>query len=293
MDLTTLFCHIDAFWQAFQPFWEQQLRASGERQRQRRTQLSLSEIMTVVILFHQSGFRTFKTFYCHYVCPYLGDAFPELVSYNRFVELQSRAVVPLAAYLQTRYGKSRGIAFIDATSIAVCHNRRIASHRVFEDLAARGKTSIDWFYGFKVHLVVNDQGDLLAVAITPANRDDRKPVPKLTRGLVGKLFGDKGYISQRLYEELFERGLELITTLRRNMKPRLLPLADKLLLRKRALIESVNDQLKNISQIEHSRHRSVKNLFVNLLAGLIAYTWQPTKPALHFEDQDLALMIVC
>jgi IS5 family transposase len=293
MDLTALFCHIDDFWQAFQPVWEQQLLASGERQRQRRTQLSMSEIMTLVILFHQSGFRTFKAFYCHYVCQYLGRAFPGLVSYQRFVELQSRAVVPLAAYLQTRYGKSRGIAFIDATSIAVCHNRRIPSHRVFHDLAARGKTSIGWFYGFKVHLVVNDQGELLAVAITPANRDDRKPVPQLTRDLVGKLFGDKGYISQRLFEELFERGLELITTLRRNMKPRLVAVADKLLLRKRALIESINDQLKNISQIEHSRHRSFKNFFVNLLAGLIAYTLQPTKPSLHFEDQDLALMTVC
>ena len=149
-----------------------------------------------------------------------------------------------------------------------------------------------WFYGFKVHLVVNDQGNLLAFVLTPGNVDDRKPVPKLTKRLMGKLFGDRGYLSQALFEQLLQHGLQLITTLRRNMKPRLLPLLDHLFLRKRALIESVNDQLKNISQIEHSRHRSFKNFFVNLLAGLIAYTWQPTKPSLTFENTELAIMTV-
>ena len=292
MNLTELFCEVDDFCQMFQPQWEQQLLSSGEQKRNRLTRLSMSEIMTIVILFHQSGYRTFKSFYQSYVCQLLGKALPNLVSYNRFVELQARTLVPLAAYLQTRYGRSRGIAFIDATSIAVCHNRRIQSHRVFEGIAARGKTSIGWFYGFKVHLVVNDQGELLAVAITAANVDDRKPVHKMTKDLLGKLFGDKGYISQKLFLELFERGVELITSIRRNMKPRLISLTDKLFLRKRALIESINDQLKNISQIEHSRHRSFKNFFVNLLAGLIAYTFQPNKPSLKFEASDLALITV-
>jgi IS5 family transposase len=163
---------------------------------------------------------------------------------------------------------------------------------VFEGVAQRGKTSTGWFFGFKVHLIVNDMGEMVAFAITPANVDDRKPVPRLTADLVGKLFGDKGYLSQKLFAELLERGLELITSIRKNMQPRLLSLMDKLLLRKRALIESVNDQLKNISQIEHTRHRSFKNFFVNLLAGLIAYTLQPKKPSLKFEAHEMSLLSV-
>ena len=290
MSLLEMFCEIDDFWQAFRPAWSQKMLISGERQRKRATRLTMSEMMTIIILFHQSNYRTFKHFYLYHVCQHMGDIFPNLVSYNRFVELQSRAVMPLAAYLHLRFGQSRGIAFIDATSIAVCHNRRIHAHRVFEGVAARGKTSTGWFYGFKVHLVVNDQGELLAFTLTPGNVDDRKPVEKLTHNLVGKLFGDKGYISKALFEQLFARGLQLITTLKRNMKPRVMPLMDRLFLRKRALIESVNDQLKNISQIEHSRHRSFKNFFVNLLAALIAYTHQSKKPSLKFEDLDMALM---
>jgi IS5 family transposase len=292
MSLLKLFCAVDDFWQVFQPIWEQQLLAEGSRQRRRETQLSMSEIMTIIILFHQSGYRHFKDFYLRHVCQHLGSAFPKLVSYNRFVELEARALVPLAAYLQSRchQKRSRGIAFIDATSLAVCHNRRIPSHRVFAHIAARGKTSTGWFYGFKLHIVINDQGELLAFAITPGNVDDRKLVPKLTRHLVGKLFGDKGYISQKLFLQLLERGLQLITTLRKNMKSRLLPLEDRLFLRKRALIETVNDQLKNISQLEHSRHRSFTNFLVNLFGALIAYTHQPKKPALHFQENDLALI---
>jgi len=292
MSVLELFCEIDEFWQVFQPAWQQKQLMTGEQRRQRATRLTMSEIMTIIILFHQSNYRTFKHFYLYHVCQHMRGAFPHLVSYNRFVELQSRAVVPLAAYLHLRFGQSRGIAFIDAMSLAVCHNRRIHSHRVFESVAARGKTSTGWFYGFKVHLVVNDQGELLAFLLTPGNVDDRRPVERLTRNLIGKLFGDKGYISQALFDQLFARGLQLITTIKRNMKPRVMSMMDRLFLRKRALIESVNDQLKNISQIEHSRHRSFRNFFVNLLAALIAYTHQPKKPSLKFEEQDMALMTV-
>ena len=98
---------------------------------------------------------------------------------------------------------------------------------------------------------------------------------------LGKLFGDKGYISKALFETLWADGLHLITRLKKNMKNHLMPMIDKILLRKRALIETINDQLKNISQIEHTRHRSVANFMVNLLAGLIAYTYQPRKPSLN------------
>ena len=284
MSLLNLFCDVDDFWQRFQPHWEQDLLQSGSRQRRRLGQLSVSEAMTIMIHFHQSHYRHFKAYYTEYMQEHLRSEFPRLVSYERFVGLMPGFLVPLCAYLMNCYGRCTGISFIDSTPIAVCHNRRISSHRVFAGIAQRGKTSVGWFFGFKLHLVVNDRGELLACRITLGNVDDRKPLPHLTRSLLGRLFGDRGYISQKLVSQLFERGIQLITRLKRNMKPRPLPPEDRALLRKRAVIESVNDQLKNISQIEHTRHRSPANFLVNLVSGLIAYCHQPKKPSLSREN---------
>ena len=150
-----------------------------------------------------------------------------------------------------------------------------------------------WFDGFKLHIAVNDVGELLAFHVSVGNMDDREPVPLFTQGLHGKLFGDKGYLSKKLFEQLYAQGLEFFTTVRKNMKPRRMSLFDRILLRKRFLIETINDQLKNLSQIEHSRHRSVTHFMVNLLAGLVAYTWQEKKPSLkmdkHLQGQILAI----
>jgi hypothetical protein len=284
MSILELFCSVDDFWQQFAPTWQQDLLTSGERQRVRPGQMYPSELMTIVILFQQSHYRTFKAYYTEYVHRHLCSEFPTLVSYSRFVELMPTILVPLVAYLHTQLGHCTGISFIDSTPLAVCHNARIHSHRVFDGRAARGKTSVGWFYGFKLHLVVNDQGEILAFCLTPGNVDDRKPVPKLAKGLVGKLFGDKGYLSQPLAQQLLvTHGLQLITKLRKKMHNRLLDWSDKLLLRKRAIIETITDQLKNICQIEHSRHRSPINFLVNLVAGLIAYCHQPKKPSLGVQ----------
>lgn len=293
MSVLELFCHVDDFCQWFEPHWHQTLLREGAIKRIRRTELTTSEIMTIVIHFHQSHYRDFKAYYQEYVLRQLHGEFPKLVAYNRFVELMKRVLVPLMAYFYHCKGRCTGISFVDATPLAVCHNRRIGRHKVFDGLASRGKTSMGWFYGFKLHVVVNDQGELLAFHLTPGNVDDRKPVPQMVHDLFGKLFGDKGYISQTLFESLLAHGVELVTGVRSNMKNRLLPLTDKLLLRKRAIIETINDQLKNISQIEHSRHRSPVNFLVNLLAGLIAYCHQPKKPSLNLiPQQALALTLI-
>jgi hypothetical protein len=290
MSLEELFCDVDDFCCRFLPAWHRQQLQHRERQRLRGCRLALSEIMTILIHFHQSHYRDFKAYYLLYVCRHLAAAFPNRLSYNRLVAVIPTVLVPLCVYLHTRKGPATGIAFIDATSLVVCHNRRIYSHQVFKKIARRGKTSVGWFYGFKLHLVVNDCGDLLAFQVTPGNVDDRRPVPHLVPGLTGKLFGDRGYISQKLFEALLEQDLQLITKLRKGMQNKLLPLVDKLLLRKRALIETINDQLKNISQIEHTRHRSVINWMVNLLAGLVAYTHQPQKPSLKLSQNQLKLL---
>ena len=246
--------------------------------------------MTILIHFHQSHYRDFKAYYTQHVCEHMRSEFPTLVSYTRFVELIPSTLPALCLYLRVRFGQVTGVAFIDSTPLSVCHNRRIGRHRVFAEMATRGKSSMGWFYGFKLHLIVNDQGELLAVQLTPGNIDDRKPVPQMTKKLWGKLVGDRGYLSQALFEQLFARGLQLITPIRKNMKNRLVVLEDKLLTRKRFVIETIVDQRKNISQIEHTRHRSSTNFIVNLIAGLIAYTWQPKKPSLHLSDKDLALL---
>jgi hypothetical protein len=284
--LLELFCSVDDFCKEFLPIWNQQLLSSGQKQRQRARSLTLSEIMTILISFHQSHYRDFKAFYGEQVAKYWRSEFPGLVSYNRFVEYIPSALVPLMVYLHTCcLGQCSGISFIDSTSLDVCLNPRIHSHKVFAGLAKRGKTSTGWFFGFKLHLVVNDQGELLEFCITPGNVDDRKPVPRLVKKLFGKLFGDKGYLSQSLAQTLRHLfDIQLITKLRSNMKNQLMLWTDRMLLRKRAIIETIIDQLKNISQIEHSRHRSVSNFFVNVLCGLIAYCRRPSKPSLGFVD---------
>ena len=250
----------------------------------------MSEIMTILITFHQSYYRNFKAYYCRYVLEHWRSEFPGLVSYQRFVDYIPSALMPLAIYLQIRcFGECTGISFLDSTPLAVCHNARIKQNKVFADLARRGKSSTGWFFGFKLHLVCNDRGELLNIALSPGNVDDRKPVPDLVGELFGKIFADKGYISQALSEQLLKTfDIQLITKLRSNMKNRMMLLSDRLLLRKRAIIETVIDQLKNISQIEHSRHRSVFNFLVNVLCGLIAYCHRPIKPSLGLEN--LALL---
>lgn len=290
MDILPVFFEIDEFCQVFEPLWRRRLLADGLRKRHRRRRLSLSEVMTIMVLFHQSGYRNLKQFYLEFVGLHLSAEFPGLVSYNRFVEFERDALLPLAAYLQTKRGVCTGISFVDSTKLAVCTNLRIPRHRQFADFAGRGKTSVGWFYGFKLHITVSERGELLSWFISQGNVDDRRPVPGLARTLWGKLFGDKGYISSPLKSMLKEHGLEFLTKLKKNMKPQQVSATDKILLRKRAIIETVFDQLKNISQIEHTRHRSFWNFLVNIIAGLTAYTWREKKPNLNYNFKEPALV---
>lgn len=286
MSLLEIFCDVHDFMMVFDRWLKKHALTETPSPRGRKANLSMSEVMTILIYFHQSHYRDFKTFYLNYVCQHLRSEFPKLVSYSRFVDLIPGTLLPMCVYMSMRCGQQTGIAFVDSTSISVCHNKRIRRHKTFAGLARRGKSTMGYF--FKLHLVVNDQGEILAFCLTPGHVDDRQPVPTLARELWGKLVGDKGYISQDLFEQLFAQGLHLITTARKNMKNRLMPVMDRVLARKRSLIETINDQLKNISQIAHTRHRSPCNFLVNFLAALIAYSWQPNKPSLNLSDAELA-----
>jgi hypothetical protein len=292
MELVTLFYLVDEFCKAFEPEWQRHLLASGEARRIKPSSLSLSEVLTILIHFHQSNHKTFKGYYTDYVSVYLCADFPGLVSYSRFVELMSEATVPLHALLVQLLGVPTLANFIDSTKVVVCDNHRIPRNKVFRGIAARGKSSMGWFYGFKLHLVVNERGEITSFMLTPGNVADNnvRLGAKLCERLYGKLYGDRGYISRDLFETLWSQGTQLVTGIKKNMKNRLLLLWDKLMLRKRNLIETINDQLKNSNQIEHTRHRSPKNFLVNLLAGLIAYQLQPKKPRLHFTKTEQRLL---
>ena len=283
--ILSIFCAFDDFFKDFDLFMLQNSISDGKPRRRRKGLMSVPEVMTITVLFHMSGYRCFKDFYLKYVRMHLRHHFPVLVSYNRMVELQSRAAMPLALFLKMyRMGKCTGVSFIDSTPIAVCHNRRIHQHKVFDGLAKRGHSSKGWFYGFKLHLVHNDKGEIVDFQITPGNVHDNSVLKckRFMKQVYGKLFGDKGYIvNKKVFDTLFLRGIHLVTKLRRNMNSKMVtPLTDALLLRKRAISETIIDQLKNISQIEHTRHRSFTNFFVNVLSGLCAYQFKETKPSI-------------
>lgn len=252
----------------------------------KKPKMSQSEVITIMILFHFGSFKNLKHFYEYFVKQHLTSEFPNTVSYNRFVELLQSVVLPMTLFLKTCcLGSCTGISYIDSTSISVCKNKRISRHKVFDGIAQRGKSTMGYFFGFKLHFVVNDKGEILNFVITPGNTDDREPLKdkKFIDKLRGKLYADKGYISQKLTEILFVDGLHLITHIRNNMKNVLMEMKDKILLRKRSVIETINDELKNICSIEHSRHRSFENFITNLISGLIAYSFFPKKPAIKYE----------
>jgi Transposase DDE domain len=216
MSLLELFVSVDDFCQVFLPVWEKKLLADGSKKRCRAGQLRISEIMTILIYFHQSHYRNFKAYYTEHVCQQLKAEFPNLVSYERFVVLIPSVLGPLSAYLKSLYGNCSGISFVDSTALEVCDPHRIHNHKVFEGVAKRGKGSMGWFFGLKLHLIVNDRGEILACQITPGNIDDRKPVPALCKRLFGKLVADRGYISQPLFEQLLETfNIQLITRLQK------------------------------------------------------------------------------
>ena len=275
--VTNIFCDIDDFCQVFEPSLNKSLIPDGKKKRRRSRRMSTSEILTITVLSHTSDVRTFKHFYLFYVQKHLTNEFPQTVSYNRFIELMQNNMLPLIIFMKTCcFGKCTGISFIDSTPLRVCKNKRINNNKVFKGIATTGKSTMGWFHGFKLHLLVNDKGEILNFIITQANVDDRNPIKEnnFLKKIIGSLYADKGYISKEITEMLFDDGLHLVTGIKNNMKNVLMTMRNKILLRKRSVIETINDQLKNIAQAELSRHRSFGNFITNLVASLIAYSFQ-------------------
>lgn len=282
-DITELFCIIDDFCHGLDHHLSSHQLGSS-RKATRVPEMSVSEMVTILVLYHQSPCKNFKYFYLSYLQLYKGE-FPSLVSYSRFVQLKPRMLMYLSAFVQGFCHSSQrtGIAYMDSSSLAVCHSKRARRHKVFEGVAQLGKSTKGWFMGLKIHLITNEKGQLLSVYFTPGNVDDRTPVRSLTKNLKGFVFADKGYIKKDLFQELYQRGLKLVTGLKKTMKPKLVGMFEKMLLRKRGVIESVFHILKNIFELEHTRHRSVANACVHLTSTLLAYCFKSNKPKIKCD----------
>ena len=287
--ITRIFVDVDDFVKDLDLFsMKKQLLGDGVARRDRKTILTLSEMMTIYIGFHLSHHTNFKSYYKDFLSVHYKHLFPNLISYERFNQSQNRLFMPLMLYINNRcLGQCTGISYVDSTTLPVCHIKREKQHKVFKGIAQKSKSTMGWFFGFKIHLIINDKGEILSFCFSRANVDDRdtKIMAIMTKEVFGKLFGDRGYIDQKLAEYLWNDGVELIYKRRKNMKSMNLSDTDKILLRKRALIETVNDELKNICSIQHTRHRSLQGFLNNALSALIAYQSFDKKPSIKISHE--------
>lgn len=277
--LVTIFCEMDDFCNELDKHCKHYMLSGPTKSKRGPVcSLSISEIMTILVIFQMSRYRDFKNFYTGFLNFYHKRCFPRLPSYERFVELIKRAIFPLTIFTQIKAGKQTGIYYIDSSCLPVCHIKRSKRHKTFDSIAEYGKTSVGWFFGLKLHIVINDKGELLAFKITRGSRSDSQEAVPLLQSLKGLAFGDKGYIGKKIFEELVNGGLKLITRKRKNMKEKLdLSSYEKQLLNQRGIIETVIGHLKHCYQVWHTRHRSIVNAMTHLVAALAAYAIEPLK----------------
>lgn len=291
MDLTTIFYHTDEFCKQFESQYPQRILTAGRNVRKRQTRLILSEVMSIMLYFPYSGYKTFKDYYTKHE-RFLRAAFPGLVSYSRFVELQQKAAIPMALFARCAgLASCSGLSFIDSSSLKASHVRRQSSHKVFKGLAGKGTTSTGWFYGFKIHFVTTPSGDIIDFYLTSGNVADTNHtvIKRLSQRLTGKVFGDKGYLlSPDIREYLLSRGIQFITKIRSSMKGQTMLLTDRLMLAKRGVIESVIAVLKEDFLLEHTRHRNPLNFFAHICSCIMAYAFKPSKPSIREEFALLA-----
>lgn len=247
--------------------------------------------MAIVIFYHLSGYKCFKYYYQQGILKTYRSYFPKAVSYNRFIEIKKTVNLPLYMFIFSHCrGKLTGTYYVDSTKLPACDNHRIHSHKVLKEVSKRGKTSTGWFYGMKLHLVINQDGELISFCFTSGNVSDNnhQVLQHLCTGLEGEIFGDTGYVSGKLFELLYAQGLTLLTKIRKNMKNKLINLRQKYYLKKRSLVETVIDLLKYICDIWHTRHRSIDNCFNNMLAALAAYSFFDKLPSIKpFNNKKL------
>lgn len=288
-DITAIFCLVYDFCKFVDDELKNSLLLSIHQMKKNTSKptrtpcLCMAEIITIILLYQQSPCKNFKYFYTSYLQLYKTEF--NLPSYNRFIELESRALVYICMLMKwyCSLAERTGIGYIDSSSLAVCHNKRISKNKVFRGCATLAKTTKGWFYGLKLHLITNERGEIINLKFTTGNTDDRTPVPQLAKGLTGLLFGDKGYIKQELFTELYTKGLKLVTGIKSTMKNKFMSIFEKILLKKRSIIETIFSVLKCNFELEHTRHRSVWNAFVHLISVLITYSMKRHKPSIKYS----------
>lgn len=292
IELVKLYCQIDEFCKKFIPIWQRKLIESNSTKskvrKHRKDCLTYSEIITILILYNSSSYSCFKYFYIDFVSKNLKAFFPNLPCYHRFTTLQKKAFIPMLSFLLhiCKQSQRTGLYYIDSTFMEVCKNQRIYRHKTFKKVARRGKTSVGWFFGFKLHLVINQMGEILNLNVTKGNISDSRAAKSITQYLFGKLFGDKGYLSKSLKEDLFKNGLALFTKVRKNMKPQIISRINQFLLSKRGVVETVIGQFKTRYNMISTRYRTISNYFMNIISAIAAYQLNPRKPKININQID-------
>ncbi len=291
MQLTSIFCITDDFCNQFSKEYRKKFIGNSKKKKRFRNDcLSEAEIITILIWFNLSGFKCFKHFYMSYYSS-LKPYFTRLPSYQRFILLQRKAFIHINVFMKfltNRMSKRTGIYYIDSTFLEVCKNQRIYRHKTFKNIAQRGVSSCGWFFGMKLHLITNHLGEIISFVITKGNISDSKMTAILSKNLQGLLFGDKGYLSAKTAENLMKQGLHLITKVRANMKPKLISETNKILLKKRGVVETIFGQLKDFRHLVHTKYRSAINYFTNVLSALAAYMLNPNKPSICLDRIEMA-----
>lgn len=283
--LIEIFCDCHDFCVFFEQWQKSKMieMSSSQRKPTRETGLHLSECMCIMILYHLSGIKCFQYYYQNLVIKEMKEYFPNLPCYERFVQLIPRTTLALFLFTNTfRIGRSLGCYYADSKKLPVCDNLRIKSNKVFRGIACRSKSSTGWFYGLKLFLVINAYGEVMQCLITPAGIADNnfELMKKIFKNIKGHVFADKGFLSKLAFEHFYHLGLKIVTTIRKNMKNKLMPMYEKLCRMKRGVIESVNDILMTICDIDHTRHRSPINAIAHAYAGVAAYTYLDKLPSI-------------
>lgn len=277
------FYFVDEFCKFFEEWFRKSTISNNHKRRKKRrgvrkTWLHLSEIATIVILFHTSGYKCFKEYYS-YIRMHHGNDFKNLVCYDRFVSLMKRAFPVLTLMLRALLGKATEVMFLDSTPYVVSKMSRASRHKVFKDMAAISKNSVGWYFGLKLHFLFNIHGEIVNLRVTKANVDDRIGARDLLQELIGKVFGDRGYIGKDFFKSMYESGVHIVTKIKAKMKNILMDIWDKFYLKKRSIVESIFSSIKSCNTFEHSRHRSVQNAFCHILSALISYQLRSDKPS--------------
>jgi len=286
--LTEIFVETDDFLLELQQLIDQHGLAASRW----HSRLSRSEVMTILVAYHLSGRKCFKYFYCHDILERYLNWFPDAPNYHRFVALIPHVVIELYLLLKFRCQPALPENYIDSKPMKVCHIKREGQHKVLSDWARKGKGSLGWFYGFKLHAVIRSDAQLSNFMLTPGNVADNNHdvLLCLLKEVQGKVYGDKGYLS-KLKAELLEKGVDLVAKLRNNGKKDTVVIAkDAYYLRHRGLVETVFGQWVGLIDLEHTRHRSPVNFLCNTFSALLAYTFLDNYPCiLPFEVKDSCL----